>query len=87
MTVKGLVGSALLASALALGGCAENYAVEGAAAGAAAGAGVGALTGRDVATSAAVGAAAGAVGGTLLRKEGDWCYYRGRDGQEYRERC
>ena len=70
-----------------LGGCADNYAVEGAAIGAAAGAGVGAATGADIGTSAAVGAAAGAVGGTLIRKDGEWCYYRDSRGREYRERC
>lgn len=82
-----LLAPALFASALVVTGCASNYAVEGAAVGAAVGAGVGAATGEDIGTAAAVGAAAGAVGGTLLRKEGDWCYYRDRSGREYRERC
>jgi uncharacterized protein YcfJ len=87
MKTKMLVVPALLASTMVLGGCAKNYAVEGAAVGAALGAGVGAATGEDVGTSAAVGAAAGAVGGTLIRKDRDWCYYRDRYGREYRERC
>jgi hypothetical protein len=77
----------LLAPALILGGCASNYGVEGAAVGAAVGAGVGAATSSDVGTAAAIGAAAGALGGTLIRKEGEWCYYRDRNGNEYRERC
>ena len=77
----------LLAPAVLLGGCASNYAVEGAALGAAAGAGVGALTNEDVGTAAAIGAAAGAAGGALIRKEGNWCYYRDRNGREYRDRC
>jgi hypothetical protein len=77
----------LLAPALMLGGCASNYGVEGAAVGAAVGAGVGAATDSDIATSAAIGAAAGGIGGALIRKEGDWCYYRDRNGNEYRDRC
>ena len=77
----------MLAPALLLGGCASNYGVEGAAVGAAVGAGVGAATDRDIATSAAIGAAAGGIGGALIRKDGEWCYYRDRNGNEYRERC
>lgn len=77
----------LLAPALLLGGCASNYAVEGAAVGAAVGAGVGAATDSDIGTSAAIGAAAGGIGGALIRKEGGWCYYRDRNGREYRDRC
>lgn len=87
MTTRKLLAPALLASALALGACADNYAVEGGLAGAAAGAGIAAVTGGDVEEGAAIGAAAGAVGGALIRKEGEWCYYRDRDGDEYRERC
>lgn len=82
-----LLVPALLASALALDGCARNYAAEGAAVGAAVGAGVGAVTDSNIGRSAAIGAAAGAIGGTLIRKDGDWCYYRDRDGREYRDRC
>lgn len=77
----------LLAPALLLGGCASNYGVEGAAVGAAVGAGVGAATNSDIGTSAAIGAAAGGIGGALIRKEGNWCYYRDRNGREYRDRC
>jgi hypothetical protein len=84
---RNLLAPVLAASALALGGCASNYGVEGAAVGAAVGAGVGAATDSDIATSAAIGAAAGGIGGALIRKDGEWCYYRGRDGREYRERC
>ena len=79
----------LAAPALALGACAENYAVEGAALGAAAGAGVAALVNEDVATGAAIGAAAGGVAGYFVDRDNDcdgwndgrWdsdC--RGRDG-------
>ena len=78
---------ALAGSTLMLSACADNYAVEGAAVGAAAGAGVAAITDRDIATGAAIGAAAGGVGGALVRKDGEWCYYRDRNGNEYRERC
>jgi hypothetical protein len=77
----------MLAPALLFGGCASNYGVEGAAVGAAVGAGVGAATDSDIATSAAIGAAAGGIGGALIRKEGNWCYYRDRNGREYRDRC
>ena len=84
---KILLMPALLASAFALEGCARNYAVEGAAVGAAVGAGVGAATEGNIGEGAAIGAAAGAIGGTLIRKDGDWCWYRDRDGREYRARC
>jgi len=77
----------MLAPALFLSGCASNYGVEGAALGAAVGAGVGAATDSDIGTSAAIGAAAGGIGGALIRKDGQWCYYRDRNGREYRERC
>lgn len=77
---------AMLASALALGACAQNYAVEGAGLGAAAGAAAGIITGGDVATGAAIGAAAGAAGGALIEKDGR-CYQRDRDGREYEVRC
>jgi hypothetical protein len=81
-----LLAPILLGSAVTLGGCARNYAAEGALAGAAVGAGVGAATGADVAGSAAVGAAAGAVGGALIKKNGR-CYQRDRYGREYEVRC
>jgi osmotically inducible lipoprotein OsmB len=87
MKIRNLIAPALLGSALALGACAENYAVEGAVAGAAAGAGIAAVTGGEIDEGAAIGAAAGGIGGALIRKEGEWCYYRDRDGDEYRERC
>ena len=77
----------VLAPALLIGGCASNYGVEGAAVGAAVGAGVGAATNSDIGTSAAIGAAAGGIGGALIRKEGNWCYYRDRNGNEYCDRC
>jgi osmotically inducible lipoprotein OsmB len=87
MKIRNLIAPALIASAFALGACADNYAVEGAVAGAAAGAGIAAVTGGEIDEGAAIGAAAGGIGGALIRKEGEWCYYRDRDGDEYRERC
>ena len=81
-----ILASALAVSALGLGACADNYAVEGGLAGAAAGAGVAAVTGGDVEEGAAIGAAAGAVGGALIEKDGR-CYRRDRDGREYEVRC
>lgn len=73
---------------LALGACADNYAVEGAGVGAVAGAAVGAATGGDVGTGAAIGAAAGGVGGTLIKKRDNGeCYRVDGDGREYVVRC
>ena len=66
-----LLAPALLAPALVLGACADNYAVEGAAAGAVAGAGIAAVAGGDVAEGAAAGAAVGAVGGYFIDKDKD----------------
>lgn len=71
---------ALLAPALALGACADNYAAEGAGLGAVAGAGIAAVTGGDALTGAAVGAAAGAAGGYFVDKN-DGC-----DGYDRRGR-
>ena len=70
----------VLAPALALGACAENYAAEGAGLGAAAGAGLAAITGGDVVAGAAVGAAAGAAGGCFVDKN-DGCDGYNRDGK------
>lgn len=56
------------AGALALGGCASNYAGEGAAAGAAVGAAASVATGGDILTGAAVGAAAGGAAGYFIDK-------------------
>lgn len=77
---KLILTSAACAAALSLGACAENYAVEGAAAGAATGALVGAATDLDDETSAAVGAAAGAAIGSQIERDGDCDGYddRGR---------
>ena len=58
----------MLGSALALSGCARNYAGEGAALGAVGG--------------AVIGAAAGAVGGSLIDKDGR-CYHRDRHGRRH----
>lgn len=74
------------AGALALTGCAGNYAGEGALAGAAGGAAIGAVTGNDVAKSAAIGAAAGGVAGALIKKNGR-CYRTDRNGYEYEVSC
>jgi hypothetical protein len=70
----------IAASALAVGGCAENYAAEGALAGGALGAGVGVVTGADVGTAAAVGAAAGAAAGYFIDKN-DRCDGYDRNGR------
>jgi len=86
MKTRMLLAPVLLGSALSLGACADNYAVEGAAVGAAAGAGISAATGGDVGTGAAIGAAAGGAGGYLVKKDGK-CYRRDRDGREYEVRC
>jgi len=67
------------APVLALGACAENYAVEGGVAGAAAGAGVAAVTGGDIKTYALAGAAAGGLAGYFVDKDND-CDGYGRDG-------
>jgi hypothetical protein len=85
--MRSLILPVVAASALALGGCASNYAGEGAVAGGAAGALLGAATGGNVGTGAAIGAAAGAVGGTLIKKDRDRCYYRAPNGREYWDRC
>ncbi len=76
----------MAAGALALGGCASNYAGEGALAGGALGAGVGALAG-DVGAGAAIGAAAGAVAGSTASKDNrGGCYRRDRNGDRYYDR-
>ena len=85
--MRSLILPVVFASALALGGCASNYAGEGALAGGALGAGVGAVTGGDVGTGAAIGAAAGAVGGSQIDKDKRrGCYRRDRNGDRYWDR-
>jgi len=85
--MKRFVIPAIFAGALALGGCASNYAGEGALAGGALGAGVGAVTGGDVGTGAAIGAAAGAAVGSQVDKDGRrGCYKRDRRGDRYWDR-
>lgn len=86
MKTRILLAPLMLGSAISLGACADNYAVEGAVAGAAAGAGVAAVTGGDVGTGAAIGAGAGAVGGYFVDKDGK-CYRRDRNGDPYRVDC
>lgn len=84
--MRRMIMAATAAGALALAGCAGNYAGEGALAGGAVGAGVGAVSGGDVGEGAAIGAAAGAVGGALLKKDGRrdrGCYRYDRNGDRY----
>lgn len=84
--MRSLILPVMAAGALALGGCASNYAGEGALAGGALGAGVGALAG-DVGAGAAIGAAAGAVAGsTASKNDRDGCYRRDRNGDRYWDR-
>jgi len=82
--MRKIILMAAAAGALSLGGCASNYAGEGALAGGALGAGVGALAG-DVGTGAAIGAAAGAVAGSTKKKH-DGCYRYDRNGNRYWDR-
>lgn len=84
---KMIIATLVLGSAISLSGCARNYTGEGAALGAAVGAGIGAATGGDIATGAAIGGAVGAAGGSQIRKDGDRCYRRDRNGEEYRVNC
>ncbi len=81
-----LLPLAIAACALAAGGCASNYAGEGALAGAGVGAVVGAASEANVARSAAIGLGIGAVAGALIRKSGR-CYRYDRYGVERRVRC
>jgi len=69
-----------LASTLALGACAENYAAEGAGIGAVAGAGIAAVAGGDVLAGAAVGAAAGGAAGYFVDRD-DGCSGYDRRGR------
>lgn len=86
MKTRIFLATGLLAPALALGACSQNYAGEGALAGAAVGAAAGVVTGNNVGRSAAIGAAAGAVGGALIRKDGK-CYREDRYGDVYQVDC
>lgn len=84
--MRSLIIPVAMAGALALGGCASNYAGEGALAGGALGAGVGALAG-DVGAGAAIGAAAGAVAGSTVDKDNRrGCYRYDRNGDRYWDR-
>lgn len=82
-----MIATLIMGSAVSLGGCARNYTGEGAALGAAVGAGVAAATDGNIATGAAIGGAVGAAGGSQIRKDGDRCYSRDRNGYEYEVRC
>ena len=83
--MRRIILPALAAGTLALGGCASNYAGEGALAGGALGAGVGAVSDADTGTAAAVGAAAGAAIGSQVKKkkDRDGCWRYDRDGRRY----
>ncbi|MCB2013533.1 MAG: glycine zipper 2TM domain-containing protein [Sphingobium sp.] len=72
--MKKLVLAATVAPLMTLAACADNYAVEGAAAGAAGGALLGGEEG------AAIGAAAGGVIGSQIKKDGK-CDGYDRDGR------
>ena len=75
-----LAASALSVAAVPLGGCASNYAAEGAGAGAAVGAAVGAITGGNIIEGAAIGAAAGGAAGYFIDKD-DRCDGYNDDGR------
>lgn len=76
--------SALAACALGAGGCASNYAGEGALAGGVAGAAIAADDG-DIGDGALIGAAIGAIGGTLVKKKDrSDCYRVDPEGRRYR---
>lgn len=79
MKKKILIAPALALSTFGLGGCAENYAAEGAGIGAAAGAGLAVLTGEDVVTYALGGAAAGGLAGYFVDKDEDCDGYNDND--------
>lgn len=80
--MRSLLIPVAMAGALALGGCASNYAGEGALAGGVAGALIGGTEG------AAIGAGVGAVGGSAIDKDDRrrGCYRRDRDGDRYWDR-
>lgn len=86
MNGKLLLAPALAVSTLGLGACAQNYAVEGAAAGAAAGAGLGAVLGEDIKTYALAGAAIGGVIGYASDKNDRCDGYYG-DGRYVDDDC
>ena len=74
------------AGALALSGCAGNYAGEGALAGGLGGAVIGGAAGGDVLTGAVIGAAAGAAVGSIVKKNGR-CYRVERNRRQRQVRC
>lgn len=79
--------TAVVAGAMALGGCASTYTGEGALAGGVAGAAIGASDG-DVGEGALIGAAIGAIGGTLIKKKDrSGCYRVDSEGRRYRTPC
>ena len=86
MNGKLLLALALALSTMGLGACAQNYAVEGAAAGAAAGAGLGAILGEDIKTYALAGAAIGGVVGYASDKNDRCDGYYG-DGRYVDDDC
>lgn len=87
MKTRMFVAPALALSAMSLGACSQNYAVEGAALGAAAGAGIGALTDGDIETYALAGAAIGGVAGYFKDKNDRCDGYYDRDGRYVDDDC
>lgn len=83
--MRKLILPILAGGAVAMTGCASNYAGEGALAGGVLGAGVGAIAG-DAGAGAAVGAAAGAAAGATQKKQDKGCYRYDRDGRRYWDR-
>ncbi|MEC9066371.1 glycine zipper domain-containing protein [Pelagerythrobacter marinus] len=87
MKTKMLLAPALLATSLGLGGCADNYAVEGAGLGAAAGAAAAAITGEDFETYAIAGAAIGGIAGYFKDKDNDCDGWYERNGRYLDDDC
>lgn len=87
MNTKILLAPTLALSALGLGGCAENYAAEGAGLGAAAGAAAAAITGEDFETYALAGAAIGGIAGYFKDKDDDCDGFYERGGRYLDDDC
>ena len=83
MISKPFLAPALALSTFALGACAENYAVEGAALGGAAGAAAAAITGEDFETYALAGAAIGGLAGYFKDKDNRCNGFYDRSGRRY----
>lgn len=87
MKKRFLFAPALALSSLSLGACAQNYAVEGAAAGAAVGAGLAAITDEDIERYALFGAAIGGVIGVFTDKDRDCDGFYDRNGRYVDDDC